>query len=862
MDETNSIHRLPKNVTPSHYQLEIQPDLEKFTFEGKVVVALKINQSTRSITLNCLDIEIESVQFQTAEGLTIPSKTIEHQKNEERVIIHFDGEILQCSGNLTIKYQGHLRDDLKGFYRSAQSTGEDKQYAAVTHFEPTGARRAFPCWDEPSVKCTFDITLIVPQDRTALSNMHVIETKTSETDESLKIVKFATTPEISTYIIAFIVGSFDYVETKAENGVLVRVYTSVGKAESGRYALEFAKDALVWLENYFQVPYGLSKIDLIGIADFGIGAMENWGLVTYRERYLLVDENTAASIKQFVTEIIAHEFTHNWFGNLVTMKWWTDLWLKEGFANFMAALCVDGIHPEFDIMTRFLINEIIVAQSLDALENSHPIEVPVHNPAEINEIFDRISYSKGASILRMLHQYVGDQAFRQGLTSYLKKFQFSNTVTDDLWNELETSSKKPVREMMTTWTSKKGFPVVNISRQSINDDKQVLKLTQKKFCIGYRDQEGYTWQVPINLCCRKPNKDDIVTSSMSDVEFLLYLDHGSDTKWLKLNYGERDFYRVQYESDLLDELIPAIKDMSLPPIDRLGIQNDLFNLACGGYATTVEYITLLKAYVDESNPIVWTDILLNLRKLLSLFEMTSVNEEFKSFVTSLLLPLSQRIGMENSDKDCHSKRILRNSVYSLLGVLGVPAIVTKFKAMFSNMVNENTPIDPEIRSAVYTTVSYHGDITTFEQLKNVYLSTDIADERIKLMYAMGKTKDSDVLEKYLNFAISDDVRKQDTTFALAGCFTSHESRVISWNFVKHNWRLLIDDRCAGGHAVRRLIETAVKDFTALELLKDAEKFFNENPVEHAERATNQTLETVRNNIAWLDRLSDVCSIFQ
>jgi len=863
MDETDSGHRLPRNIIPSHYDIQIQPDLESFTFTGQVSIKVHVKQPTRTVTFNYRDMEIEEVTFNTAEGLSITPGSMDYHPQKDRIVLNFDGELLQCDGQLVIKYKGHLRDDLKGFYRSLQTSDSgEKKYAAVTHFEPTGARRAFPCWDEPALKCTFDITLIVPEGKTALSNMNVIETKPMENNAALKMVKFATTPKMSTYIIAFIVGDFDYIEGKADNDVRVRVYTSVGKSEGGRFALEFAKKALVFLENYFQVPYGLPKIDLIGIADFGIGAMENWGLVTYRERYIMVDENTSASTKQFITEIVAHEFTHNWFGNLVTMKWWTDLWLKEGFANFMAALCADNIHPEFDIMTRFLIEEIIRAQKLDALENSHPIEVPVNNPAEINEIFDGISYSKGASINRMLHQYVGDEAFREGLTCYLKKYQFSNTVTEDLWRELEIVSKKPVREVMATWTEKMGFPVVTISRESINKDKQVLKLSQKKFCVGYRDREENTWRVPVNISYLKSNgTEDTINSLMADPEFLIYVDNGTEnTKWVKLNYGQRDFYRVKYSEAMMKDLIEGIKDRSLPAVDRLGLQNDLFNLVCGGYSTTVEYISLLKAYVDETDPVVWTDILMNIRKLVKLFELTDVYEQFKAFVISLLSPLSARIGPEPQESDSHSTRTLRNSVYSLLGLIGDLCTMKRCANLFTKLVNNGTVIHPDIRSAVYSTVSSHGNMITFEQLKNLYMGTDVADERVRLLVALGKCRDDEVRSKALEFSISDAVRTQDSVIAISGFFGSNEGRKAAWSFIKQNWGVVIK-RSSGGHQVSRLVEVIIGDFASEEEHNDLEDFFNRHPVDEAERAIKQALENVRNNTAWLERLSGVCSIF-
>lgn len=306
---------------------------------------------------------------------------------------------------------------MKGFYRTKYSSPEGEvRYGASTHFEATNARRAFPCWDEPALKATFDITLIVPKDRVGLSNSKEISKNSDPVSPSLNIIKFATTPLMSTYLVAFTVGEYDYLENKTDE-LTIRVYTPVGKANQGEFALNVARKSVSFYATYFGIPYPLQKMDLIAIADFGIGAMENWGLITFRETCLLVDsQNSSAVRKQWTGLTIAHEIAHMWFGNLVTMDWWTDLWLKEGFASFMEFLSIDHLFPEFDIWTQFVTDTYSPALSSDALHNSHPIEVPVGNPSEIDEIFDDISYDKGASIIRMLHHYIKNEV------SFLCKF--------------------------------------------------------------------------------------------------------------------------------------------------------------------------------------------------------------------------------------------------------------------------------------------------------------------------------------------------------------------------------------------------------------------------------------------------------
>lgn len=422
--------RLPASVLPMNYKLTLQPNLTEFTFTGEEVIDVEVKQETDKVIINCLDINVTSASFSLGEQ-SYPSSSICHHFEDETVEISFASPLPLGQGELCLDFTGELNKKLKGFYRCKYS-GEDgsEKFCAVTHFEPTGARRAFPCWDEPAIRATFDITLIVPKDRVALSNMNVKEEKDHTEDTSLKVVKYARTPVMSTYLVAFVVGEFDFVEGKDANGVIIRVYTPKGKAVQGQFALEVAKKCLPFYKEYFGIGYLLPKLDLIAIQDFVIGAMENWGLVTYRETCLLIDPSDSSSAaKQYVALVVGHELAHMWFGNLVTVEWWTHLWLKEGFASWIEYLLVDHCFPEFDVWTQFVSTDFASALKLDALNNSHPIEVPVGHPGEIDEIFDTISYNKGASVIRMLHQYVGNQDFRKGLNHYLKTFEYNAAST-------------------------------------------------------------------------------------------------------------------------------------------------------------------------------------------------------------------------------------------------------------------------------------------------------------------------------------------------------------------------------------------------------------------------------------------------
>jgi puromycin-sensitive aminopeptidase len=380
-------------------------------------------------------------------------------EEDEILVLEFAGELPLGEGVLAMRFNGTLNDQMRGFYRSKYEYKGETKNMAVTQFESVDARRCFPCWDEPSFKAKFKLTLEVPSELVALSNMPIVNEKIAG---PIKTVEYEESPVMSTYLVAIVVGLFDYIEGVTSEGNKVRVYTQVGKSNQGKFALDVGVKSLNLYKEFFDTPYPLPKLDMVAIPDFTNGAMENYGLVTYREIYLLFDEqSSSASTKQNVAITVAHELAHQWFGNLVTMEWWTHLWLNEGFATWMSYLAVDSFFPEWNIWTQFL-DSTTSALKLDSLAESHPIEVEIHHASEIDSIFDSISYDKGASVIRMLQSYLGAERFQKALASYIKKYAYSNAKTEDLWAVLEEVSGEPVKNLMTTWTKKQGYPVIGV----------------------------------------------------------------------------------------------------------------------------------------------------------------------------------------------------------------------------------------------------------------------------------------------------------------------------------------------------------------------------------------------------------------
>ncbi|KPP72077.1 puromycin-sensitive aminopeptidase-like, partial [Scleropages formosus] len=828
MPERRPFARLPTDVSPVNYALWLKPDLVDFTFEGKVEARVQVTRATNQIVMNCADIDIISASFASG-GKEINATGFNYQNEDEKA---------------------------------------------------TDARRAFPCWDEPAIKATFDITLIVPKDRVALSNMNVIDRKPYPDDDNLLEIKFATTPIMSTYLVAFVVGEYDFVESQSSDGVTVRVYTPVGKAEQGKFALEVATKTLPFYKDYFNVPYPLPKIDLIAIADFAAGAMENWGLVTYRETALLIDpKNSCSSSRQWVALVVGHELAHQWFGNLVTMEWWTHLWLNEGFASWIEYLCVDHCFPDYDIWTQFVSADYTRALELDALDNSHPIEVitsrlyralnwkmlnnkagsevNVGHPSEVDEIFDAISYSKGASVIRMLHNYIGDEDFRKGMNIYLTKFQHKNASTEDLWDCLEEASGKPVAAVMSSWTKQMGFPIIVVDQEQHGEDS-VLKISQKKFCASgpFNGETCPNWMVPISICTSEDPSRPKLTMLLDSPETTVTISNLGPSQWVKINPGTVGFYRIQYSSTMLDSLLPGIRDLTLPPVDRLGLQNDLFSLSRAGMISTAEVLKVMEAFVNEPNYTVWSDLSCNLGVLSSLLSYTDFHEEVQEFICDLFTPIGQKLGWDSKQGEGHLDALLRGLVLGKLGKAGHKPTVEESHRRFKDHVDGKVVLSADLRSPVYLTVLKHGDSATLDTMLKLHKQADMQEEKNRIERVLGAISDAELTQKVLAFALSEEVRPQDTVTVIGGvASSSKQGRKAAWKFVKDNWDEL-HNRYQGGFLISRLIKLTVDGFVDEKMAAEVKSFFESHHAPAAERTVQQCCENILLNAAWLKRDAD------
>uniref|UniRef100_S4RRJ8 Aminopeptidase n=1 Tax=Petromyzon marinus TaxID=7757 RepID=S4RRJ8_PETMA len=854
MPEKRPFERLPMDVLPLNYALTLKPDVKDSTFEGREEILLEVKQPTGQIVMNCADIDINTASYIPEGGEEINATGFNYQNEDEKVALSFPSTLEPGSGMLKIEFVGELNDKMKGFYRSKYTAAcGEARYAAVTQFEATDARRAFPCWDEPGIKATFDVTLIVPQDRVALSNMNVLERKPHEADPELVEVRYARTPIMSTYLLAFVVGEFDFVEARSSDGVLVRVYTPLGKSEQGKFALEVATKTLPFYKDYFNVPYPLPKIDLIAIADFAAGAMENWGLVTYRETALLVDpKNSSSASKQWVALVVGHELAHQWFGNLVTMEWWTHLWLNEGFASWIEYLCVDHCFPEFDIWTQFVSTDYAPALELDALDNSHPIEVPVGHPSEVDEIFDAISYSKGASVIRMLHDYIGDEDFKKGMNMYLTKFQHKNAATEDLWESLEQASGKPVAAVMSSWTKQMGFPVLHVYSEH-QGESCTLHISQKKFCAGgcFKGNQTIYFVMPENDCSSYFNRPCYPkqehTYMPCKVCHILIPRRSEET--IITSAGEKGIMKPEFLTFILYSMTSALTPSSLTST----LSSDHYLVARAGVVSTVDVLKVLEAFVNEPNYTVWSDISCSLTALSSLLSNTDFYQVFQDFTIDIFAPLGQRIGWDPKPGEGHLDTLLRSLVLGKLGKAGHGPTVEEARRRFREHVDGKHLLPADLRGPVYVTVLKHGDASTLDTMLKMHKQTDMQEERVRIERVLGAVATAELLQKVLAFAMSDEVRSQDTVFVLGGVSGGSKlGRSMAWKFVQDNWSEL-HNRYQGGFLLARLVKLTTEGFASEKKAQEIKAFFTAHPAPAAERTVQQSCENILLNGAWLKR---------
>ena len=817
-------YRLPRTAVPSRYDIRLEPDLTTLTFRGQQTVALEVTESISELVLNAIELAIDSASLENDRGETIRA-TATMEEATERCRLALASPAARGRWRLRLAFRGTLNDKLRGFYRSVYKdpSGVSRTMAA-TQFEATDARRAFPCWDEPSFKAVFTVTLAIDPALTAVSNTSIV----AETLENgRKVVKFADSIVMSTYLVAFVVGELEHTEPTHVGRAPLSVWCVPGKKRLAKFGQEIGAASLAFFEDYYGLPYAGDKLDLLAIPDFAAGAMENFGAITFRETALLVDETAASHAElERVADVVAHENAHMWFGDLVTMTWWNGIWLNEAFATFMEMLAVDAWKPEWQRWSTFGVSRA-AALSLDGLHSTRPIEFPVTSPRDADAMFDVLTYEKGASVLRMLEQYLGAVTFREGVRDYLRTHRFANADTGDLWAALGRSAQQPIPAVMDGWIFRPGYPVVTVSR----DQGGHLVLAQQRFNYLREPLPPATaepeqpWQVPVQLRVYAGGQPVEERVLLSEREARLRAGAGAEA--IVVNAGGHGFYRVRYAPDLLDALLKRLE--TLAPIERFNLVNDAWALAVAGLMPLTAYLDLTARFRGERDRNVWSVL------TASLYALNRVVEP-----GDRAMPTFTALGWTPRAGEDELTRQLRGDLVRALGVLGNdPGVQARAAELYRAHVADPGAVDPNVLPALIAVLAYAGDAARYDEFLRRFRAATTPQEEQRYLYALAGFHDPALARQTLERLINGEVRTQDAPFVARGMLMSVDTREIAWEFVKAHWDTM--DRLYPKHGMRRLAE-GVTGLATPELEADVRRFFDARKPQFGGKVLAQYLE--------------------
>ncbi|HXA09278.1 MAG TPA: M1 family metallopeptidase [Chthoniobacterales bacterium] len=785
--------KLPKTVLPVEYAIRIVPDVEKLTFTGSETVKLEVQEAVTKIVLNALEMEISAA---SVDGQPLPKKAIALNEAEQTLTLTLPDELATGEHQLALKFSGKINAQGQGlFYARYQEQGtNDKKLMLGTQFEATDARRMFPCWDEPSFRARFQLTAVVPKDFTAVSNMPV---ESEQKVEGGNEVRFAFSPPMSSYLVVLVAGELDSIEAE-QDGVKLRVVATKGKAEMGRYALESEARILHYYNEYFGVPYPLPKLDLIAIPGGFGGAMENWGGITYYESVLLFDpQNSSAGTKQDIFAVIAHEMAHQWFGDLVTMAWWDNLWLNEGFASWMGSKCTDHFNPEWNEWLRRNVSRDPsrrigfpkdTAMQSDARSTTHPVQQPIATEAEAGSAFDEITYRKGQSIIRMIESFLGEDVFRSGIRKYIATHQYSNTTTADLWQALTEVSGKPVGEIAPGWTEQPGFPLVKVAR-----DGNTIKLTQERFTVHFPNPPALQWQIPLTY----------VTQDQPTTAGFLLRDPAADlpnelpgNRAIKLNVEDAGYYRVEYDDTSWELLIAQLGNLS--EADRVNLLIDAWALVEANRKPLSHYLGLVNQLMKDDQLAVYDQVIDTFTFINRLLAGDPARPRFQQTARTVLRPAFDRVGWEAKPGEPSARAFLRASLIRGLGLLNDSDIIAGCRSRFDRFLSDPAAVGPDLRPTIFAVVGRYADSQAWEKLHQLGLKTTSAEERQNYYEALAGALDPRLVKRTIPLALTDELSTSRAALLLPFAARQSERPDLVWAFAREHMKELLAKQDALG----------------------------------------------------------------
>ncbi|XP_058844823.1 endoplasmic reticulum aminopeptidase 2-like [Acipenser ruthenus] len=878
--------RLPDTVIPAHYHLLVHPNLTTLNFSASVRIEVDVMQSTDSIILHSKDLLITKAIIEEETGASQsrkPLQVLEYPPHEQIALVSSDMLLPGGKYFICIDYAANLSDGFYGFYKSTyRSKDGETRVLASTHFEPTSARMAFPCFDEPVFKANYSVVIRRGDKHIALSNMPKL--KTVELGGGIFEDHFDVSVRMSTYLVAFIVCDFKSVSQITSTGIEVSIYAVPDKWDQTHYALEAAVKLLEFYEQYFNIYYPLPKQDLVAIPDFQSGAMENWGLTTYRETALLFDaETSSASDKLWVTMVIGHELAHQWFGNLVTMQWWNDIWLNEGFARYMEFVSVDATYPELQVGD-YLLGTCFAAIGRDSMNSSRPISSAAENPTQIKEMFDTVSYDKGACILHMLRSFLTEDIFQSGIVRYLKKFSYRNAKNEDLWNSIANTCSEEdftsgefcysssqasknayqyagehldLKAMMNTWTLQKGIPLIIVERRG-----STVTLRQERFlkAVLHSDpvwsslQQGYLWHVPLTyITSNSKNIGRHLLETQSDT-----IELEGEVSWVKFNADMNGYYVVHYEGDGWDSLIHLLdrNHTALSHKDRSNLIHNAFQLVSAGRLTLDRALDLSRYLRHEAHNIPLLQGLGYLEAFYRMIEKRNITDVAQNLKNYILQYFKAVIDKQTwSDEGSVSDRRLRSEVLGLACDLGYPPCVKKAHQLFTDWVESNSTLSlpTDVIETVYSIGAQSAEGWAY--LLEKYQVSMSGAEKNKILGALTSSKDTGKLLRLLELGMEGDViRTQDLSTVIYSVSRNPIGHFLAWDFVKKHWSELVEKFHLGSSCIRNIIIGTTAQFSSREELEEVKMFFESIREQSSQlRVTQVAIENLEKNIKWLER---------
>ena len=818
------------------YELRFEPNLERSKFQGRVVIEVIVDGPTNEIVMNSAELIIQNCTVTLAR--TVIGSHVRLRSDSEELVIRLTRRI---SGRIKIAldFTGILNDRLLGFYSSVYKVGKINAKIATSQFEAADARRAFPCWDNPLAKAKFDVVIVAPNNMRAVSNMPIIKTKNlgGKCEHT-----FMQTPLMSTYLLYIGVGDFESISCKYR-GIKISVIATRGNVKHGKFALGLTKKLLAEYERYFGIKYPLPKLDLLAIPDFAAGAMENWGAITFRETLLLYDEKKSSTrTKQLIAEVVSHELAHQWFGNLVTMKWWNDLWLNESFATFMGTKFVHKLYPAWAMWDQFAEDTVNTALRLDSLKSTHPIDVKVTSPAQIREIFDAISYDKGGAVLQMIERIVGESVFKRGLQTYLRKFAYKNATGTDLWRIIGKSAHKNITPFVRSWITQAGYPLLDVTRRG-----NTVNIRQSRFFLELPCKRNtQTWKIPVFIGKQKSS-----LKIFSNTSFTLKGLAVNDV----LNPSRAAFIRVRYGTSQLNELQRMASVGKLKSFDIWMIQNDILALCRAGLCDVCTYLDFVDSCTRDQSYLVSSSIARNLRFLHRISFGTSFEWRLRERSRDQHVRMFARLGWTPQRNEHHIDSILRAEVISTLGnMLKESVIIKEANTRFEKFVRKNGSLVTDLRQPVISIAVSSGGVASWNRAKSLYTLTDSQEEKTMFLSAMCATTSVQLLRKTLDYSQTRHVRSQNMHIPVMRIAANPYGSSLVWPWVKKNWSGISNKVGRGNPLLSRIISTVAISSIDSKIAIDLGNFFSRRKVPGTERTVKQTAEGIRINSGLYERM--------